>query len=128
MKQVIIINEHPQTGHRLQSYLHDNLPPAYDLLLISAVELQSGLSNFRPAVIILDTAVNRTRWQEMSRELQAYYPNAMILIITNRNSILTENWTGMPYIHGVIDKTMELDKLCSIIVQSEINFQNNTLD
>lgn len=125
MKQVIIINEHPQTGHRLQSYLQDNLPPGYELLLISAVELQTGLSGFRPAVIILDTAVKRSSWQEMSRELQTHYPNAMILIITNRNSILTENWTGMPYIHGVIDKTLELDKLCDIIVQSEINFQNH---
>jgi hypothetical protein len=126
VKQVIIINEHPETGHRLQNYLKDNLPPGYDLLLLSAVELQSGPSKFRPAVIILDTAVNRKNWQEMSREFQVHYPNAMILVITNRDSILTENWTGMPFIHGVIDKTLELDKLCDIIVKSDLNFKNHS--
>jgi DNA-binding response OmpR family regulator len=127
VKQIIIINEHPETGHRLRGYLTDCLPAGYELLLLSAVELQSGAHSLRPAIVILDTAVGRQNWQEMCRELQARYHNAMILVITNRSSILTENWTGMPYIHGIIDKTMELDKLCNIIVQSDISHQNFSL-
>ena len=113
--QILLVDEHPETGVRLQAYLQDHLSRSISCSLFSARQLTDQADRHQPDFIIVDTSIKTRDWVDLCYDLNVWYPDTCTIIVSNNLANKFRTYNSIPGIYMVLDKTQDLDEICYVI-------------
>lgn len=113
--QILLVDEHPETGFRMKQYLQDNVNQTVLCSLLSARQLSDQAELYHPDMVIVDAGIKTRDWVALCYDLNLWFPETCTIIVSNNIENKFSSFNSIPGIYMVLDKTKDLDTICDLI-------------